>query len=174
MGRLPRVAQKLAELAFAPPWADIGLCLRHGRSRYDIGRISSHDYLRGYGLSGIPILLPNRNTEVMLEPFLRAKRPFYLRYYEPSDRFLIIRVNRFTVLRSFPFPSTTRSALMRRFATRISTLSATASRTTKFTLQRHTSAHQWAESARGLPKPSGSCRATRSEYNEYRAVEFKA
>ena len=31
--RLPRVAQTLAELAFAPPWVDIGLCLRHGRER---------------------------------------------------------------------------------------------------------------------------------------------
>ena len=29
---LPRVARTLAELAFAPPWAGIGLCLRHGRS----------------------------------------------------------------------------------------------------------------------------------------------
>ena len=37
VGRLPRVAQTLAELAFAPRWANIGLCLRHERGRNKTG-----------------------------------------------------------------------------------------------------------------------------------------
>ena len=35
-GRSPRVTQTLTELAFTPPWAAIGLCLRHGRARNKI------------------------------------------------------------------------------------------------------------------------------------------